>query len=170
MVIESTGLADPFPVLSTLKFDPVLRHHFKAANVITTLDDVNGLRQLETYGESVRQAAIADVIVLTKTDIAEEPDVLRLAGAVRHFNPDAPMVAASETLDADQLLNGPARETAGGFYCEPVSDSNALSQHASSIQSFVMTIDTTIDWTAFGIWMTMLLNRHGDRILRVRAS
>jgi len=168
VVIESTGLADPFPVLSTLKSDPVLRHHFKAATVITTLDAVNGIRQLETYGESVRQAAIADVIVLTKTDIAEESDVLRLTEDVRRFNPDAPIVAASETLGADRLLNGPARETAGGFYCEPVPDGNALSQHASSIQSFVMTIDTTIDWTAFGIWMTMLLNRHGDRILRVK--
>ncbi len=169
VVIESTGLADPFPVLSTLKSDPVLRHHFVAANVIATLDAVNGLRQLDSYGESVRQVAIADVIVVTKTDIAEEPDVLRLTEAVRRFNPDAPMMAASDALDADQLLNGIAREQASGFYCdEPPASGNAGSSHGSSIRAFVMTIDTTIDWTAFGIWMTMLLNHHGDRVLRVK--
>ncbi|PYE43852.1 G3E family GTPase [Rhizobium sp. PP-F2F-G20b] len=169
VVIESTGLADPFPVISTIKSDPVLRHHFKVANVITTLDAVNGLRQLETYGESVRQAAIADVIVLTKTDIADAPDVVRLTEAVRRLNPDAPMIPASDTLDANALLNGVAREQASGFYCdEPASAGNALSPHGSSIRSFVMTVETTIDWTAFGIWLTMLLNRHGDRILRVK--
>ena len=87
LIMESTGLADPFPVLSTLKSDPVLRHHFKAANVITTLDAVNGLAQLETHGESVRQAAIADAIVLTKTDLTDEPAVARLMQRVRRINP-----------------------------------------------------------------------------------
>jgi len=169
VVIESTGLADPFPVLSTIKSDPVLRHHFKVANVITTLDAVNGLRQLDVYGESVRQVAVADMIVLTKTDIADELDVLTLTEAVRRLNPDAPMMSASETLDACQLLNGIAREQTSGFYCdEPIASGNALSPHGSCIRSFVMTIDTTIDWTSFGIWLTMLLNRHGDRILRVK--
>ncbi|WP_275791168.1 CobW family GTP-binding protein [Pararhizobium gei] len=169
VVIESTGLADPFPVLSTLRSDPVLRHHFKAANVITALDAVNGLRQLDTYGESVRQVAIADVLVLTKTDIANEPDVLQITEAVRRLNPDAPMIRASDTLDADTLLNGIAREQASGFYCdEPVDIANASSPHGAAIRSFVITMETTVDWTAFGIWLTMLLHRHGDKILRVK--
>jgi G3E family GTPase len=69
VVIESTGLADPFPVLSTIKADPVLRHHFRPGNVITTVDAVNGEAQLDTYVESNRQAAIADRLVITKTDL-----------------------------------------------------------------------------------------------------
>ena len=69
VVIESTGLADPFPVLSTLKADPVLRHHFRPGKVITTVDAVNGLGQLDTYVESNRQVAIADRMVITKADL-----------------------------------------------------------------------------------------------------
>jgi G3E family GTPase len=67
LVVESTGLADPFPILSTLKTDPVLRHHFRAGAVITTVDAVNGLSQIENYTESVRQVAVADRLVLTKS-------------------------------------------------------------------------------------------------------
>src|SRR5471030_1701676 len=63
MVVESTGLADPFQILSTLKTDPVLRHHFRAGAVITTVDAVNGLSQIENYTESVRQVAAADRLV-----------------------------------------------------------------------------------------------------------
>ncbi len=69
--IESTGLADPFPILSTIKADPVLRHHFRPGNVIATVDAVNGARQLDTYIESNRQVAIADRLVITKTDISD---------------------------------------------------------------------------------------------------
>ena len=52
LVVESTGLADPFPILSTLKADPVLRHHFRAGAVVTTVDAVNGLSQIERHTES----------------------------------------------------------------------------------------------------------------------
>ena len=55
LVVESTGLADPFPILSTLKADPVLRHHFRAGAVVTTVDAVNGLSQIKRHTESVRQ-------------------------------------------------------------------------------------------------------------------
>ena len=65
VLVESTGLADPFPILSTLKADPVLRHHLRAGNVVTTVDAVNGLGQLEAHPESVRQAAVADRLVVT---------------------------------------------------------------------------------------------------------
>src|SRR5580698_8561110 len=105
LVIESTGLADPFPVLSTLKADPVLRHHFRAAGVVATVDAVNGLAQLERHIEPLRQAAIADVIVLTKTDIAEEPVVARLAARLRALNPSSPQLRAAEgPLDTNTLL------------------------------------------------------------------
>src|ERR1700756_4338583 len=69
LVVESTGLADPFPILSTVQADPVLRHHFCLGKVITTVDGVNGMRQLDTQPESVKQVAVADRLVLTKTDL-----------------------------------------------------------------------------------------------------
>ena len=81
LVIESTGLADPYPILSTVRSDPVLRHHFCLGNVITTVDAVNGARQLDLQPESVKQVAVADRLVLTKTDLATAEETTRLTPA-----------------------------------------------------------------------------------------
>jgi G3E family GTPase len=163
LVIESTGLADPFPVLSTLKADPVLRHHFRAAGVVTTVDAVNGMLQFERHIESVRQVAIADVIVLTKTDLAQAPDTARLVKRLAAMNPAAPLLSAAETLDAAVLLQA---GSCGGFKAieEPAV---GMAAHRG-VSAFSIIVDEPLDWTAFGIWLTMLLNRHGERILRVK--
>lgn len=71
VVIESTGLADPFPVLSTIRSHPVLQSHFTIGRVITTVDAVNAAAQIDRRDEAVRQIGAADAIVLTKTDVAE---------------------------------------------------------------------------------------------------
>src|ERR1700733_5397560 len=92
LVVETTGLAEPFPILSTLKADPVLRHHFRAGAVVTTVDAVNGSSQIERHPESVRQVAVADRMVLTKTDLADESTIARLLDHVRQINPDAPII------------------------------------------------------------------------------
>ena len=177
VVLESTGLADPFPVLSTIKADPVLRHHFRPGNVITTVDAVNGATQLDTYVESNRQAAIADRLVLTKTDLAAPARIVGLTDRLRRINPDAALIdvndegfRVADLLDADTAPRGVHVQSASGFYCE---DSRELvtadgSAHSADFRSFVITVDTPIDWTGFGIWLTMLLNRHGDRVLRVK--
>lgn len=178
VVIESTGLADPFPVLSTLRADPVLRHHFRAGNVVTTVDAVNALTQLDTYAESNRQVAIADRIIVTKTDLCEGatvPSVLfeRLA----QLNPDAIRYSeamerpGAETLLGDDETPPTAQpQSARGFYCDTPTPLVSASgdTHQAAISSFAITVKTPIDWTRFGVWLTMLLNRHGDRVLRVK--
>jgi len=164
LVIESTGLADPFPVLSTLKGDPVLRHHFRAAGVVTTVDAVNGLSQLDRHIESVRQAAIADVIVLTKTDLAEAATAARLVARLGAMNPSAPLVrAAEEPLDADALLRA-----GGSGWPRAIAEPTIAAAAHGSVRAFSILVDEPLDWTAFGVWLTMLLNRHGAKILRVK--
>ncbi|HEX9586300.1 MAG TPA: GTP-binding protein [Bradyrhizobium sp.] len=164
LVIESTGLADPFPVLSTLKADPVLRHHFRAAGVVTTVDAVNGFGQLDRYIESVRQVAVADAIVLTKSDIAEEAVTARLAARLDAINPSAPRLSAADApLDADALLQAGG----SGWFKAIAEPSMAMAAHAG-VRAFSIIVDAPLDWTAFGVWLTMLLNRHGARILRVK--
>ncbi|MDB5523980.1 MAG: putative cobalamin synthesis protein [Rhizobium sp.] len=177
VVIESTGLADPFPVLSTIKADPVLRHHFRPGNVITTVDAVNGLNQLDTYIESNRQAAIADRLIVTKTDLADVQRTSDLTERLRRINPDAEIVEAlneqfsvASLLDTDAAPRGARVQSATGFYCE---DSRELvtaegKAHSAQFRSFAIAVDDPIDWTGFGIWLTMLLNRHGARVLRVK--
>ncbi|WP_337268461.1 CobW family GTP-binding protein [Oryzifoliimicrobium ureilyticus] len=177
VIIESTGLADPFPVLSTVKADPVLRHHFRVGKVITTVDAVNGLRQLDTYLESNRQAAIADCLVITKRDLASDEDASTLMKRLLILNPDAEILDASDRgLDFASLIfdQAPPRvsglQSPSGFYCDApqqLVDADGVS-HSAAFSSLVITIDQPVDWTAFGLWMTMLLNRHGERVIRVK--
>jgi G3E family GTPase len=175
LVVESTGLADPFPILSTIKADPVLRHHFRPGLVITTVDAVNGLAQLETHIESIRQAAIGDRLVLTKTDLADEVRVARLLAVLQRLNPDAPVSRAADAdFEAGTLLeqdDGTGLSVRAGprnsFRSDDLDSPGAIS-HGKSIRSFSIVFDAPLDWTAFGIWLTMLLNRHGDKVLRVK--
>ena len=162
LIVESSGLADPFPILSTLKADPILRHHFRAGAVITTVDAVNGKAQIECYTESVRQIAVADRLVLTKTDLSDEDEINDLLARLRRINPDAPAIRATgNEFDADALLNN--GRTTSDFPTSAMDDA----RHGS-IRSFTVTEEKPIDWTVFGVWLTMLLNRHGDKVLRVK--
>lgn len=177
VVIESTGLADPFPVLSTLKADPVLRHHFRPGNVIATVDAVNGMRQLDTYIESNRQVAIADRLVLTKADIADEAALIVLVERLRRINPDAAFLSVADEVfdvaglfDETQATRGSLAQSPSGFYCETPAmlETADGGSHQTAVTSFVISVECAIDWTAFGVWLTMLLNRHGQRVLRVK--
>jgi len=156
LVVESTGLADPFPILSTVQADPVLKHHFRLGNVITTVDAVNGLRR----SESIKQVAVADRLVLTKTDLA--PDAAPLVAEIRRLNPDAPLWrAAEQAIDAASLFDDAVHSPLRAF---PAA---AESPHGQ-VHAFALAFDGALDWTMFGIWLTMLLNRHGAQVLRVK--
>lgn len=177
VVIESTGLADPFPTLSTIKADPVLRHHFRPGNVITTVDAVNGASQLDVYVESNRQAAIADWLVITKSDLVAPDADDDLHERLRRINPDAAMIDVHDpdlSVDAffapGSATRGELMQSSSGFYCEDVRELVTASgdAHSAAFRSFVICVESAIDWTAFGIWLTMLLNRHGERVLRVK--
>src|SRR5262249_56525792 len=80
-----------FPILSTVQADPVLRHHFRLGNVITTVDAVNGMAQLARRRECTKQVAVADRLVLTKTDLTTAPVADALVTRLRKLNPSAPL-------------------------------------------------------------------------------
>lgn len=156
LVVESTGLADPFPILSTIQADPVLKHHFRLGNVITTVDAVNGL----TRSESVKQVAVADRLVLTKTDLA--PGSEALVAGIRRLNPDAPLLrAAEQEIEAASLFDDEIHSPLRAFPAVP-------DRAHGTVHSFALTFEGALDWTMFGIWLTMLLNRHGAEVLRVK--
>lgn len=156
LVIESTGLADPFPILSTVQADPVLRHHFRLGTVVTTVDAVNGIGRPESF----KQVAVADRLVLTKTDLT--PDTDALVAALRRLNPDAPLMrAAEEEIAAEALLDDTAHSPLRAV------PTTADGPHGS-VEAFALAFDGALDWTMFGVWLTMLLNRHGAKVLRVK--
>jgi len=177
VVIETSGLADPTPIAYTILAEPVLQHHFRLGNIVTVVDAINGATQLERHPESVKQAAIADRLVLTKTEMADEGALPDLEAALRRINGAAPILDLDRApLDPDALLtddlyraDGKQREIAGwldGF--DQATAANPSHDHSDGVSSFCMWFDGALDWTAFGIWMTMLLNHHGDRVLRIK--
>lgn len=176
VVIESTGLADPFPVLSTIRAHPVLRSHFTVGQVITTVDAVNAAGQIAARDEAVRQIGAADVIALTKTDLCEPAGTAALRRRLAQINPAARVVVGRDAATGEILNDDPARWLGREPEPEPDAAPGDGRRHhhhhhhddALGVVSFSLVIEDKVDWTAFGIWLTMLLNRHGDRIFRVK--
>ena len=110
-MVETTGLADPAPVLSTLVGEPLLRHHYAVEAVVTTVDAVSGARTLDRHPESVKQAAVADTLLVTKADTAAPADVAALEARLRALNPVAPVRrVAFGAIAPDDLLRGRTRD------------------------------------------------------------
>ena len=180
LVIESTGLADPFPILSTVQADPVLKHHFRLGNVIVTVDAVNGAAQLARQPECTKQVAVADRLVLTKTDLADGEATDALVARLRRLNPSAPLWRASEDrLDVAALLShdlfalGGKSVLARRLFAQevevrPHDHVHDRNRHGDGIHAFSLVFDGPLDWTVFGLWLTMLLHRHGNAVLRVK--
>ena len=173
VVIETSGLADPVPIAFTLISEPVLQHHFRLGRIVTVVDAVNGAGQLAEFPESVKQAAVADRIVLTKTDLGEASATADLRRQLRGLNASAPVSdAASSDFDPAGLIaeDDPARPAPPEWLAAAAesADGAPRADHSHGVSSFCVTFDDALDWTAFGIWLTMLLNRHGDRVLRVK--
>ena len=103
---ETTGLADPAPISSvTLLIDPMLRNQVRLANIVTTVDGVQGASQLGTHEESLRHAAVADRLVITKTDMIDLQDAEKLKRALTRLNPTARTFDVNSTVfDAEALL------------------------------------------------------------------
>ncbi|SCM78121.1 Cobw protein [uncultured Pleomorphomonas sp.] len=116
IVIETTGLADPVPVLATLTNHPYLSLRYAIDGVITVVDAVNGGRTLDEHEEAVKQVAVADRLVIAKADLAEGAARLpALRRRLAALNPGAPLVDAATALPADLLgcgLFDPATKTA----------------------------------------------------------
>jgi G3E family GTPase len=177
LVIETTGLADPTPIVATIMHEPQIRHHFRLANVIVTVDAVNGAVHLRQQAESVKQAALADAIVITKTDLAAPADVGALQACLVRINPQARRwLSANTPPSSDWLL---ADDTASDTFQAPSVDGlpehhatgthhHDVNRHDARIHAFTLDFDTDIDWNVFAVWFTLLLHSHGADVLRVK--
>jgi G3E family GTPase len=186
LVIETTGLADPVPIVTTLTADPVLCHHFRLGPIVTVIDAVHGLSNLASFEESRRQAAVADHLVISKSDIAEAEATLRLRARLGRLNPTAVQLdAAREPGAAAQLLAGdsddPLSESRearrwlteeervrAGHDHDGHRHGHGVNSHGDDIVAFSVRLDEPLHWSAFAVWLTMLLHRHSRAILRVK--
>jgi G3E family GTPase len=174
VVIETSGLADPAPIAYTLLSEAILRHHFRLSGIVTTVDAVNGASQLERFPESVKQASMADRLVMTKADLADEETMAALRQRLRRLNVSAQILDSREFGgDFSQLLTDDIYDAAGksreaSHWVAEEVDEHATHSHTAGVQSFAVIFDEPLDWTAFGVWASLLLHRHGADILRLK--
>lgn len=174
LAIETTGLADPAPIVATIAVDPMLRHHFRMGNIVTVLDALVGRQSLEDHPECARQAAAADRLVLSKVDLAGRKDIDALRRDVAALNPAAEIVESGEASDAAATLftydvhDAATRPGQLRRWLSAGHDSPPAASRHRDIGAFTLTAEEPLDWARFGLWLSMLLNRHGNRILRLK--
>jgi G3E family GTPase len=179
VVIETTGLADPGPILATLLSDTVAASAYRLDGIVTVVDAVNGVEALDTRDMAVRQAAAADRIVLSKTDLADPPE---LRARLRRLNP-----GASVTVSRDGAVD-PATVLGGGAFAvgSTVTDMRAWldaeaftagAQAADTVgpmgrdapvRPFCLTFRRPLPKAAAIAWLERLILLHGDALLRMK--
>ncbi len=188
LVIETTGLADPAPVVQALMTFPVARR-LRLKQIVTTVDAINGLRTLARHPESLKQAAVADDIVVTKTDLkTEELDVLK--DRLRTLNPGARLhysssdditspndLAAADIYDPATKIEDVARWLNFEAHVQGDADRDHSHNHAhrhdvnrhdAQIGSFCLNYAEPLHWEHISTWLDALIMAHGDDMLRVK--
>jgi G3E family GTPase len=174
VVIETSGLADPAPIAYTLLSEAVLRHHFRLSGIITTVDAVNATAQLDSFPESVKQVAMADRLVVTKADLCDELLLNELRKRLRGVNSSAQMLQSTEIGDGlpqlltDDIYNAAGKFREASYWTVGTVDNPPSHTHAADVHSFTAIFEKPLDWTAFGVWASMLLHRHGADVLRLK--
>ena len=191
VIIETTGLADPAPILHTLMSDPFVTAHYRLEQVITTLDAVNAMTTLDQHDEAVKQTAVADRLLLTKTDLAQPADLQALRQRIAVLNPAAPLLAVlngdvaiedffgSLRFDAQgkpdyvqDWLRVEAYETAHVHHHEHEHEHGHAAvdrnRHDDHISAYAVTREQPISWAGFSAWLEMISQMRGDDLLRVK--
>ena len=179
VVIETTGLAEPGPILRTLMTEKSVSDRFRLDGVVTTVDAVNGDGQLDRQPESVEQAALADRLVLTKTDIADAAATERLVARLKELNPAAPLIrAVNGTVDTDALLNiglydsrRRAADIARWLHEDAYGHDDHhhdVNRHGPDIHAFCITRAGPVSWPAFRTWLEAFTSLRGADLLRLK--
>lgn len=180
VILETTGLADPAPIIATLLGVPSIALSYRLDGVVTVVDAVHAMAQIDAQFEALRQVAVADRIVLTKTDLANPP---ALRARLAALNPVAPTIVADHGRVAPGDILGAGLFSAtgkepdiAGWLAEAAFDAHGHhhhhhdgNRHDRHIHAFSLVFDRPLHWQGFGTWLEMLASTQGDRLLRVKA-
>lgn len=191
VVVETTGLADPAPIVQMLLNNPLVSGFFRLDAVIATVDAVNGAGQLDAQVEAVKQAAMADRLILTKTDLTEDDAVDALDRRLAALNPTAERIRAvkgavaasrlfgagwydpeSKTPDVRRWLRDESLAADGNHDHDPghhqAGHRHDVNRHDGGIVAFALTYDEPMDWDLVNTWLAGLRELHGEKLLRVK--
>jgi G3E family GTPase len=160
VLIETSGLADPAPILQTFSTDRALGGEFHIDVVLAVVDAVNGDTALDDAAEARKQVILADRLIVSKTDLATPTAVERLTRRLQRLNPRATIdIAVAGALDPNRIIEPVPRERSS-FIAE--------AEHGDGIASFVLERDRPIAWPAFSRAMETLIALRGPDLLRVK--
>ncbi len=185
VLLETTGLADPAPVLHTAMAHPYLVLRYRLDGVVTVVDAVTGAATLDVHSEAVKQAAVADRIVLTKTDLADAETRTRIVERLHALNPAAPILdAAKGEATPERLLNSglydpnkkipdvkkwlAAEAYAAAHAHHHDHHHHDVNRHDDHIGSLVLTSDVPISAGSLEMFLELLRATHGNKLLRVK--
>jgi G3E family GTPase len=187
VLVETTGLADPAPIVQLLLNNPLLTRFVRLDTVATTVDAVHGADQLDRGDEALKQAAIADRILITKTDLAGADGVAALNARLSRLNPGAQILTVLHGDVDPQHLFGAGLADPRTWLAEDAypRHSKAAHHHESDkghghdgpaghhhhdarIRAFCVTLDEPLDWAAMSDWFSRLRQWHGEHLLRAK--
>lgn len=180
LIIETTGMADPGPILGNLMNEPVIESTFRLDAVVVTMDSVYGLKHLLENAEARKQVAVADVLLLTKTDIATSDEIKLLQEKLLEINPGATQHQISHgEIDPDLIIDVGLFDPSGKK-AEPqrwLRPPTRISQpkgtlpqktHNDEIHSFTVTMPTALKWRDLKPVILKLCQTHGEKLLRLK--
>lgn len=192
VVIETTGLAHPGPILHAVMLHPYLVQRFRLDGVVTLVDAVNGMATLDAHEEAMAQVGVADRIVLTKTDLLpdNDPGVGALRARLHAINPlarlldavrgeaEVPALLNAGLYDPETRIANVAQWLGEDFKETPTHDhghahaghdhSHAVNRHSDSVRAFTLQTDRAIELRALDMFLELLVESHGPRLLRVK--
>jgi len=183
LVIETTGMADPGAILSNLLIQPVVSSTYRLDAVVVTVDCVYGLKQLDEHTEARQQAAIADVLLLTKADLASQEQILALTDRLAALNPGATLYQVTHgEIEPQSIINvglfdAKDKKAQPNRWLREVSSTRSAgmakgklpaASHNGEIGSFTVTLPTPVSWQKVKQVLQWLCAMHGDKLLRLK--
>ncbi|PDW24660.1 CobW family GTP-binding protein [Helicobacter pylori] len=160
VIIETTGLANPAPILWTILSDVFLGVHFEIQSVVACVDVLNARTHL-TNNEAKEQIVFADSVLLTKTDLQNDSRALiKLKERIQSLNPSAE-IFDKKNIDYESFFS--RKNGVRNFMPRMPKDS-----HSQGFETLSVSFEGAMEWNAFGIWLSLLLHQYGTQILRIK--
>lgn len=163
ILIETTGLANPASILATLSQDMHLKGRFVLHGMTTIIDCQHAKTQVITAPEWLPQVIACQQFVLSKTHLCHDDDIISTQALVHNINHDAVQVQAKDFINMQALF-----AKTFDIVPKPTFFLKTEQETHAQTQSLVLNFDEPVDWLAFGLWLNLLLNQHGEHILRLK--